>query len=714
MSPTRRHRKSARNSSKQPQSRVRKVTLRLPQPDSSPSPAPGSLPPMSPPPPEVLPEVPHLPLTPHLPPHLPPSVAGLPVLNNSQHIFAGLPANAPPTYAHPYGPTFYPPAYPPVSYHHSYGPGISAAPHQPWGYAQYPMAPPPGPFLMDLPAPLDATTGEEGSPTARDTRGHVVNGPDDRAALGRGNGGGVGTNGAASLSTAAARPGRSYPNKEISAGIWEFRVEVVDENIKHTFNAHTDMKWYEFLDEVHRHFEKPRSEVRVGFRISGDAGAMSYLASEYDWDDAIARLMGKVRSARTRAVSMEIKNMRPSITSKAHGTKKGKEKRRREDDIPPEPTPDMLDHILELRQHLLCATHSKPGKKAYCAIEQSGENGKGGHKELTDEEISLWAKHISLKKTNKFTRPNVKTFDYPATKKSRTTHAPPEVHVSVNITPTLGVGSSKVQATYVPSRTVSPAPSPSDSDVTPTRGSPAVQALDMVPGPSPPSPSLSVPAQPNNNTIPMPGPIVPVPGPIVPAPEPVTVPVPVPIVPTPGHIAPIPLQVVHPSLLLVLLDALGTLTVPSLMDVLLLMDIHHPVGPRHVSLREELEEMGIVDVVDLYSLPVELLATFGWLRQSSARRLQEFCHDRFLFPLGFVEEIISDNRTGLNDSPFTQQMGVSDSEDGQPIDNVVDVVQTWLEEVEIPEEIEGSQMSVRSGEVDEGEENGDMATSQEV
>ncbi|KAI9439084.1 hypothetical protein H4582DRAFT_2075742 [Lactarius indigo] len=370
----------------------------------------------------------------------------------------------------------------------------------------------------------------------------------------------------------------------------------------------------------------------------------------------------------------------PSTTSKVHGTKKGKEKHRREDDIPPEPTTDMLDHILELQQHLLCVTHSKPGKKAYCAIEQSGEDRKGGHKELTSEEISLWAKHISLKKTNKYTRPNVKPFDYPATKKPQTTHAPPE-------------------ATYVPSRSVSPAPGPSRSDTMPIRrGSPAVQAMDMASGSISPYPSPSVPTQPNDSTLPVSGPIA---------------------VPTPGPIALVPMQVVHPSLLLVLLDALGTLTVPLVVDVLLLMDTYYPIGPRHASLREELEEMGIQDVVDLYSLPVELLATFGWLRQSSARRLQDFCRDRILYPLGFVEETVSNNHSISDDSPSIQQMGVSTSEDGQPIDSTVDVVQAWVDEVGTPEEIkeeeiEGEEMSVRSGEMDEGEEKGDMATSQEV
>ncbi|KAI9430342.1 hypothetical protein H4582DRAFT_2063956 [Lactarius indigo] len=297
---------------------------------------------------------------------------------------------------------------------------------------------------------------------------------------------------------------------------------------------------------------------------------MSYLASEYNWNDALAQLLGK----------------QLSTASKIHSTKKGKEKRCREDDIPPEPTPDMLHHILELQQHLLCATHSRPGKKL-------------------------------IKKVTKFIRPNVKPFDHPATKKPRTAHVLLEVHVSINITPTLGAGSSKVKATYVPSRSVSPTPSPSGPKVTPTQGgSPTVQVMDMVSGPLSPSPNLSVPAQPNSNTLPAAVPIVPAPKPIVPAPEP--------IVPTPESIVPIPMEVVHPSLLIVLLDTLGTLTMPSLMDVLLLMDTHHPISPRHVGLHEELAEMGIEDVVDLYSLPVELLATFGWgcLAQRMANPLE--------------------------------------------------------------------------------------------
>ncbi len=36
---------------------------------------------------------------------------------------------------------------------------------------------------------------------------------------------------------------------------------------------------------------------------------MSYLATEHDWNLAIARLVGKAQAVRTRPVSMEVKNM---------------------------------------------------------------------------------------------------------------------------------------------------------------------------------------------------------------------------------------------------------------------------------------------------------------------------------------------------------------------------------------------------------------------
>ena len=52
----------------------------------------------------------------------------------------------------------------------------------------------------------------------------------------------------------------------------------------------------------------PRSDVQLGF-WPGETGRMSCLALEQDWAIAIDGVCAKVRSAQTRAVSMEIKDM---------------------------------------------------------------------------------------------------------------------------------------------------------------------------------------------------------------------------------------------------------------------------------------------------------------------------------------------------------------------------------------------------------------------
>ncbi|KAH9073602.1 hypothetical protein EDB83DRAFT_2516495 [Lactarius deliciosus] len=613
---------------------------------------------MSPPPPGVQ----DMPQTLPQPPHLPPPVAGLPIPNDGQHAWAGLPMNAP-TYPHPYGMTFYPPVYPPVLHHHPHGASMGAAPGQPWGYPQYPVAPPSTPFLAHPSATQNVTTGEDlpaQEACGRVADGSVVQNTPGCEDMARTGGRRMGVN-AAPSSAVDARPRRSCPNKEVSKG--------VDGKIKHTFHAQTDMKWRDFLDEVRHHFDYPHREVQVGYRISGEAGAMSYLASENDWDNAIVQLLGKVRSARTRAVSMEIKNMHESARargSKAYGPKKGKEKRRREDDVPPELTQDMLDHLLELQQHLLPLITQISEKLSECRLADA-----------------LWAKHMSLGKATKYTRPNVKKFDYPPTKKPRTAHTTPEVHVSVNITPTPGAGSSAVQATYTTSSSSPPTPRPSGPEVTPKPGSCAMEAIYVPSRPSSPVPSPLGPAQTSDN------------------PPPTTPPNKSSI---PGPKVPLPLQALHLSVLLVLLNCVGNWTVLLLRDVLRLMDAHRPVIVRsYVDLHEELVDLGIGDAVDLYSLPIELLATFGWLRQDSARHLLEFCRGRFLFPLGLLEE---GSVVSASNSPLTD-IGVSDDE-GQSMkeEDVDEMVLEWLDGVDAHKEIEGDE-----DEADGGEEHGDMAMS---
>ena len=76
---------------------------------------------------------------------------------------------------------------------------------------------------------------------------------------------------------------------------------------------------------------------------------------------------------------------------------KGKAKRTRSDDVPPESSPEMKHQqecLLDLRRHLRCSAHSIPGRPVYCWPELAGKDSLGGHRELTHEEMTLWAKHI--------------------------------------------------------------------------------------------------------------------------------------------------------------------------------------------------------------------------------------------------------------------------------------------------------------------------------
>jgi hypothetical protein len=102
-----------------------------------------------------------------------------------------------------------------------------------------------------------------------------------------------------------------------------------------------------------------------------------------------------------------------------------KEKRNRSDDIPPEPSQEVkesADCLAELKEHLLCQTHSDAVKRTYCWVERGTEKVKGEHRQLDYEELTLWAKHMVSKIfsaiTEKISSANVVTWqddEVPAT-----------------------------------------------------------------------------------------------------------------------------------------------------------------------------------------------------------------------------------------------------------------------------------------------------------
>jgi hypothetical protein len=144
---------------------------------------PSASPPSSPPEMHRAPQHPPLPPPPPLPPshhpHVPSLVTGHPILISGRQGAAGQHNTSPPTTTHPYSVPLYPLTHIPL-----YGAGFGAAQLQSWGYAQYPSLPP----LLSHPLPTQHTTGHSNGPAVQ------------------------------SVSAASARPGRTYPNKDVGLG----------------------------------------------------------------------------------------------------------------------------------------------------------------------------------------------------------------------------------------------------------------------------------------------------------------------------------------------------------------------------------------------------------------------------------------------------------------------------------------------------------------
>ncbi|KAH9007442.1 hypothetical protein EDB84DRAFT_1447515 [Lactarius hengduanensis] len=653
----------------QPRPLARKVTLRVPRPSAPDTPAVVPVRPLLlPPPPEDNLPPQALPLP---PPHLSHLAAGLPnpIDNLRQYQLASPAVNGLPTHlAHLYGAALYPPGYPPAPL----GPHDPPSRIPPWNYAQYPMATQPDPFLAYLLAVQRASVTD--GAVSRDTHDDYM-----RAAE---TDGGVGTNLNVAAPLSVARLGKTYPNKEVSNEAWEFRTEVLNDHIKYSFTAQTDMTWPMFREEVHHLLDMPDSEVRIVFRIVLEGGGWSELASESDWESSVTRLVAKIRSARTRAVSAEVKNMHRSAHVSSKGKGKVKEKRRREDDVPPAPSPNMarqLDCLLELQQHLMCIEHSSPGKRTFCVLKESTENTSGGHEEISNQDMTLWAKRMSLGgHTTKYTLPNTENYDYPPAKKARTDR-------TVDITRTPGAGNSTPQAT------------PVESTATPvvSTATPVVSTATPVESTATPVESTATPVESTAT----------------------------PVVSTASTSTPGPLCHAHvsdrssrPSRLLVLLDCLGELRVPTLMELLWLMDAYKPaLSLKYVDMQEEFNELGIDDSVDLYSLPVELLASFGGMGQGLARRLLEYCRDFLFYPLGFVETRGDDTTKKVSISQRLRESWDLDGDDPMTEERM-DFMMEWLQERSEDEEPEiDDEIDDEGTVVDEDEEDHmGRATSYEV
>jgi hypothetical protein len=100
--------------------------------------------------------------------------------------------------------------------------------------------------------------------------------------------------------------------------VWLFPVEVFEDGNKHTFEARSDMEWKEFKDRVVARLNA--IDIRLNYRLNAaDSRAWSDLSCEADLTVAMTHLGAKALVARSRKVTMEVKNVvsnRLSMTDK--------------------------------------------------------------------------------------------------------------------------------------------------------------------------------------------------------------------------------------------------------------------------------------------------------------------------------------------------------------------------------------------------------------
>jgi hypothetical protein len=72
-------------------------------------------------------------------------------------------------------------------------------------------------------------------------------------------------------------------------------------------------------------------------------------------------------------------------------------------------------------------------------------------------------------------------------------------------------------------------------------------------------------------------------------------------------------------------------------ELLQLMDTYRPVvGMKYLDKLDSFQDMGLNDIVNVYSLPVELLANIGDTGRTAARRIHTYCNEKLLDPLRFM------------------------------------------------------------------------------
>ncbi|KAI0076414.1 hypothetical protein K474DRAFT_1755891 [Panus rudis PR-1116 ss-1] len=245
-------------------------------------------------------------------------------------------------------------------------------------------------------------------------------------------------------------------------GVFSFEVDIVLENTKKNFSAETDMPYEDFRDRCVANLAGTPRPVVLGYKLTGDTGKPSELKDEAGFTKAMQQLSDKVlQPRRQKTVRMEVRNV-----TKKEGKGKGKKRGRPDSsdaDDEAERDVSQLNAFKDLSRHTQCDKH-----QGHCAPVSVG--GIETHRRLSHEEMTLWAKKISLSQATIWNPPHCLNFDRPPTKKRRsstkTKLSTPHLHLTIE-NRTAAAPSSSASAS-IPEVTTAAAGIASSSDAGPS------------------------------------------------------------------------------------------------------------------------------------------------------------------------------------------------------------------------------------------------------
>ena len=95
-------------------------------------------------------------------------------------------------------------------------------------------------------------------------------------------------------------------------------MNVISGEARREFSVETDGSWEDFRRRVVGYLEDATGTVKLAYKVFGDPGKPTLLETIDDYKQAMEHIVQKARVARTRAVSIDIKNI-VSVRSYKHG-----------------------------------------------------------------------------------------------------------------------------------------------------------------------------------------------------------------------------------------------------------------------------------------------------------------------------------------------------------------------------------------------------------